>query len=369
MRVKKIFFTSIFIILIAALAFMIYSFNSSSNLGLQAVAHAPISIRESDKIFFYKGGFAVSGEYTNFFDGEGDQSESPFKFQDENQENFVITAMTSNYIMLNGNTIYEINDMSLSQVYSLGSLAIGMKEFDEYLLIIWENENGLKLNYLDVENGTLSEFGFDQSFYYMDAHSHKADSLLSVLTLDIDGFFPSSKILHYDKSLALYGITTVTDQVFYRIFRYPSSFLLIGNQELVCYNMEGELKWEVENKSVRGFQVAENNKGLLVYLGSSIKTDHKDEKFNGLYIDGNGESSNVQLPTQLSKLSPYKDGFLGLQYGKKLLTFNREGKIQEEYFIDDDIKDIVWNPHHPNSFFVTRQDNTLQIYSTKQEEK
>ena len=35
--------------------------------------------------------------------------------------------------------------------------------------------------------------------------------------------------------------------------------------------MEGELKWEVENKSVRGFQVAENNKGLLVYLGSSIK--------------------------------------------------------------------------------------------------
>ena len=361
--------TTFFIFMTVVISIAVYNYSSTKDLELYALTHSPVSIQEGDRLFFYEEGFAIVGEYTNFFDNNGQPSVFPYDFGGTVEQDFTITAVTNNFMLINGDTVYKIDNKSLEKLYTLDTPAIGMKEYGNYLLLSIEDQgNIVSPNFLAIESGILSDMGLDDNLYYLDADYDPSDSSLSVLTIDIGGSYPSSKILHYDENLSLYGFTSAVDQVFYRIFKFPSIAILIGNRKLVCYNIEGNVEWEIENNSINDFQAVRNDLGLLVYFNQKIKWEEQEENFNGIYLNNKGDKKYINLPPQLTNIVPLKDRFLALQYGKNLLIFDSEGRVEKEFLVDEDIKTILTSSYQPDRFFIIKQNGTLQIYSTKWEE-
>ncbi len=365
MRLKRTLTTSLFILVSILIAVMIYFYKPLKDSILYPLIHTPIVLNNEDKLLFYKGGFAITGESTRFFNENGEQIPCPFSFEDDNNQNFTINDITDNYLLINGVDIYKLDNKNMSKVFTLESPALSIEEFEDYLLLTLENQNNtLEINFLNLENNTLSDLGFEESLYYFDLDKDHVNSTLSIIALDLTGHYPSSKILHYDHNLSLFGVTSSTDQVFYRIFRFPAFAVLVGNHKLICYNIDGDIEWIVENNRMTGFQAIRNKSDLLISLGSNIQTDQQGESFNGIYLNKDGDRQNITLPTQLSLMSPYKDRFIGLQYGKNILIVNKDGKVDKQYILDKAVKEVFWTPYQPDHFFVLNLDDTLQIYST-----
>lgn len=370
MKLKKILVTLVFILAVIAFVFMIHKHSLLNRLTLQPIGHPSIVLNEDDKLFFFEGGFAISGQnLTTFFNTEGFPVEMPFNLEDELNQNFTITDMTSNFVLINNNSIYKKNGANLLPIYSLDYSAIKIIEYGKYLLILEDlPDEGVEVKILNIENGNLTDLDFDENFYFMDLDSTSDDSSLSILTLDINGTFPSSKVLHYDHNLSLFAINTNIDKFYYKIFRLPSFSILIGNRELVCYNVEGEEIWKLENNLIDNFQVVRNDSEALIYLDGNLGKV-QEQPYNGVYIDQKGERHNIKFPSNLTNICLYKNNkFLGLQHGKKLLIFDKKGNVELELYIEEDIKSIFWNHHHPNNFFIVNLDGELKIYSIEQED-
>jgi hypothetical protein len=76
----------------------------------------------------------------------------------------------------------------------------------------------------------------------------------------------------------------------------------------------------------------------------------------------------ITLPINLTSICRYKDKFAGIQYGKKLLIFDQDGNVEEEYPIDKDATRVLWNPYDDSRFLIVHQDDTLQFYGIEQED-
>lgn len=369
MKLKKFLVTLVFFLAVIALVFMIHKHGILNRLHLNAIDHPSIVLNEDDKLFFYQGGFAISGQYINFYNNQGIPVEMPFSFEDEYNENFTITDMTSNFMLINNNAIYKINGTNLYHIYSLDFPAIKIMEYGKYLLIIADlPDKGLEVKVLNSESSNLIELGFDEDFYFMDFDFSPHDFSISILTLDLNGSFPSSKVFHYDENLSLFGINTAINKFYYKIFRLPAFSILIGNRELVCYNVEGEEVWSLENNLMDNFQLVRNDSEILIYLDGNLGK-FQGQNYNGVYIDEEGERQDIKYPSNLTNISLYKDGkFFGLQHGKKLLIFDKKGEVELEFYIDEDVKNIFWNHHHPDNFFIINLDDELRIYSIEQED-
>lgn len=317
---------------------MLHKHSILNRLHLHAIDHPSIVVKEGDQLFFYDNGFAISGQYLNFYNIQGLPVEMPFNFEDEFNGSFTITDMTSNFMLINNSSIYKMNGSNLHHIYSLDLSAIKIMEYGKYLLIIIGlPDEGLGVKVLDIENGNLMDMGFDENFYFMDLDSTPDDSNLSILTLDVNSTFPSSKVLHYDENLSLFGVNTSTDKFYYKIYRLPSFSILIGNRELVCYNVEGDVEWSLDNNLMDNFQVVRNDSEILIYLNGNLGVS-QDEKYNGVYIDGEGERYDIEFPSNLTNISLYKDGNFWITAWKKLLVFDKKGNIELEFYIEEDIK-------------------------------
>lgn len=371
MKVKKILALAFFLLVILAFVFIFYKHNLLDKLTLQVIDHEPIAFNETDNIFFYKDGFAISGQYINFYNSQGQQVDMPFQFDEDLGQDLIINNMTSNYMLINNNAIYKIQGMNLNLFYNTDIPVISITEYGKYLLMVVNiPDEGLGLKVLDLDYGSITDLGFDHNYYFMDLdHTSITDTFLSVLTLDVNGSFPSSKVFHYDENLSLFGVNTGLDEFFYNIFRLPSCSILIGNRRLVCYNVEGEEEWNIENKLTKNFQVVKNDTGVLIYLDQNLSETLQEEYYNGVYINNKGERQNIKLPSQLTNISSYNENkYFGLQHGKVIMIFDRNGNVEHEFFIDEDIKDIYWNQHHPDCFFIINFDDQLKLYSIERED-
>ncbi len=370
MKLRRFLVTIFSIIVVIVFVFIIHRHTSLNRVYLHGIDHPPIAFSENDNLFIYKDFFAISGQSLNFYNNRGQQIDMPFDFVDEFNQSFTITDMTSNYILINSRFIYKVHDSKLHHIYSLDSTAVKIMEYGEYLLILVDiPDEGLRVQVLDIKNENLTNLGFDDNFYYLDSDSSSDDSNLSILALDVNGTFPSSKVLHYDENLSLFGVNTTIDKFYYRVFRLPSFSILVGNRELVCYNVEGDFEWSIENNGMNNFQIVQNNSEILIYLDRNLAKSLDEDYYNGVYIDKDGQRHNIKFPSGLTNISLYKDDkFFGLQHGNKLLIFDKKGNIVLEFYIEEDVKSIFWNQYDPNNFFIITIDGKLQIYSIERED-
>lgn len=359
----------IFLIVMFGVGYLIYQHLPSNAWILQPLVHPTIKWQQDNRMIFLKEGIVITGEDTTFYDSNGQIASFPYSFESLENQNYRITDITSGYVLIDKKTIYKIESGNLVHFYDLVYPVVKMEEYPDYLLLIEEDEAGMLVpKFLDVENLMLFDFGFEKDLYFVDTSTPQKDTSLSILTLDVSSPFPSSKVLHYDGKPTLIGVITAIDQVFYNVFRYPQHTILFGNQGIVCYNMENEIEWTIETRYSSDFQIAQNEYGLLVGLDHFVGVDNSTELYNAIFIDKNGGKKGITLPIHLKSISPYKDKFTGIQYGKKLLIFDRDGKIEEEYPIDKDATRVTWNPYDDSKLLILHQDDTLQIYSIEQED-
>lgn len=365
MRTKQAIITLLFFIVAIAAILTIYFLLPPKDLELYPLKHETITMLDEDHLIFFEGGFAVVGEYTSFYDDKGNSIDFPFNYDLSELKDFIITDLTDNYMLVNGVDIYKVEGKSLNKIFTLENSAVCLKEFGKFILLpIKVQDNKLNLKYLNSDDLELLDLGYDSDIYYLDADSDVSHSTLSILTLDASGSFPITKLLHYDSDLSLYGFTSAVDQVFYRIFRFPSNFILIGNQEIVCYNKESDIQWKIPNMNARGIQSVKGNLGLLIYIDQRILDDDGDSHYNGVFINNQGNRTNVNFPSQLTSIIPFGDRFISLQYGKNILILNKDGKVEGESYIGYDIKGLFASPYQTDHFYILKQDGTLQVYST-----
>lgn len=364
---KKGFIFPILLILITMVFFIIaYKNKIFSATSLGPTLHTPINILKDERLFFYREGFAISGVSTQFYDGQGNATTPPLINEGELGS---ITAATSNYMLLNGKTVYKTSSVPFEELYSLNdSIVIGMKEFEGYLLLSIQNQEGnIEPKLFHLKEKVLQELGDLRGLYYIDAGYHEVKDSASILTLDLDAPFPSTKILHYNNKTSLYGVISVADQFSYRIFRLPSNVIVMGNHQLACYNIEGGMEWNLKDSNIHQNKIIEAESELFIYFKHALK-DEDGESFNTAYIDRQGQLHKMKLPSAISAIKTYKKKFVALQHGKNVLIINKNGTIDKNHLIKDVAIDIYWNPYQPDLLYIINRDRQIQIYSTKQEE-
>lgn len=369
MKYKKKVTSILFILAILGIGYMVYRHLPLDPPTLQPLIHPSIKWKEGGRLVFLEEGFAIIDEYAHFYDNAGQTAPIPYEFNKIESGNYNITDLTSGYVLLDSKAIYKVEGKNLIHLYDFNHPIVKMSEYHGYLLLIEENSNGkLVPKFLDTDNLLLLDFGLDENFYCLDMDSSPDDASLSILTLDVSASFPSSKVLHYDDNLALVGVITSIDQFFFNVFRYPQHIVLIGNQGLVCYNMENEIIWSVASRNTSNFQVVENELGLLVYLDQFVKQDDTAAVYNAVLIRDDGSKQDMIIPMQLTSICFFKDKFAAIQYGKKIVVFDQNGKVEWESPIAANATKVSWNPYKDTKLLVVLQDGTLQIYTLKQEE-
>ena len=369
MKYRKKVALVILLIAMLGIGYIVYQYLPTNTYRLQPLVHPTIKWHDDNKVIFLKEGTVITGENAGFYDNNGQIGSFPYKFESIDNQNYSITDITHGYILIDNKTIYKIESGNLVHFYDLTQPVVKMEEYPNYLLLIEEGEAGILIpKFLDVDNLMLFDFGFDKDLYFVDSSRSQEDSSLSILTLDVSAPFPSSKVLHYDGKPTLVGVITAIDKMFYKVFRYPQHTILFGNQGIVCYNMENEMEWGVESRYSSNFQIAQNEYGLLVGLDHFLNVDDSTELYNGIFIGKSGEKKGITLPINLTSICRYKDKFAGIQYGKKLLIFDQDGNVEEEYPIDKDATRVLWNPYDDSRFLIVHQDDTLQFYGIEQED-
>ncbi|NLJ41301.1 MAG: hypothetical protein GX352_06815 [Clostridiales bacterium] len=370
MKPIKIIIALLLIIGALVITFLIFDLKTPKKANLSPIQHPPIDLSEDDSIIFYEGGFTIVGKEATYFSDEGLRTYFPFSGQGIDGQHFNITDITVNFMLVNGRDIYKVEGNSLKRIYVLEAPAIAIKEFGDYLILYIDNNDGeIVLQYLDIENTTLSDLALDNDFVFLDLSCSEDNTGLSVLTLDVSGSYPSSKVLHYDKKISLQGFLSLKDQLLYRIYRLSDDFLLVGNHDLVCYNKEGDIKWAAQNKGTGSICVIPNNSELLVYFEYGYKADGDRDQGNGIFIDDQGNYRFIQMPAQLTNILPYNKNFIAIGYGNRIIVLDKNGKVKKEYSVEIEIKDLYVNPFKNDYIYIVDNKNILQVFSLKTEHK
>ncbi|HZJ83491.1 MAG TPA: hypothetical protein VFD57_06755 [Clostridia bacterium] len=368
MRGKKILISLFTVIAMIFIVILIYTNSYSNKLELYSLPHPAIDFEQGDKIIFHDYGFAITGEHTRYYDLKGIETSCPFRIDGVTPDGIKVDAITDNHMLLNGSIVYRVNQSDLQELFEIDSPIIGIDEFDDQIFLIVKDEDEfLQLKCYDEESDELHDFELGESLHYIDFTYDDLDSSLSILALDINAPFPSSKILNYNEDFLLQGVISTIDEILYKAFRSPTEVLLFGTNRLICYNIEGDIQWEIESNSINDYQAVESDSQLLIYFDTLIRGYEEQPPFNTIAFSKKGELVMGNLPSHLSKVIPYKDKFIAQQHGKRLLVINKDFKSEQEYYIDY-MEDMHWNERFPDNFYIVKQEGTLEVYSIKQED-
>jgi len=371
MKKNRFYRITIFTITIVIVYFLYKYYSTDSSESMSHLPHAPITVNENERIHFYSDGFAVSGSFTRFYDHDGTPIASPFSNEISPTTQYKINMSTSNFMLVDEKAIYKTSVTPFEKIYELNeAVGYGIREFADYILILVKDESNIIIPKIyDLQNNVLSDFNELNSLYYMDSDYEAESKSLSVLALSLDASFPSSKVFNYmSGGNTLYSVVSVDNQSFFRLLRLPSNVILVGTHEIICYNIDGSIQWSIKNKNIKNCTIMEVDDGFVIYFLFKIDNNDDGVFFNALSISSDGSYKKLNFPLNLVNLQPYGKGYIGLRYGRNIIVLDKDGTIQQEYHVSEDIISLYCNEHYEKNIYLLDRDNQLHIYSTKRED-
>jgi hypothetical protein len=372
-RMRNIMVTVLLTGIVAALYFL---YPHITNFGkpdlVPAFSADPISFTQEEQLHFFPEGLILCGAPSRFYSWDGADIQPPFRQDDLSSEggSIIIVAQTENYIATSNGRIYNTETVPFALVYENKDIKLwDMKEYADFLLLMILNDDSVAEPFILVNNSDflISLDGTGES-KYISADSYKATKELSLLTVSLDSPVPMSRVFHYVNRNELHGVLSLEDTFVYNVFRLKSYVILIGINDIVCYNIDGKLQWSLENKSNGQFEAIPGDNGLLLYFPDLARLGK--EEGNTLSIHSDGDYSVEKFPKYLSSLRAYRNGYIGLEYKNTLVFMSKSGREVKKQKLPEPVNLLLANPYQTESIYVRTDSNTLQLYTTeKQEEK
>lgn len=325
---------------------------------------APIQLEQGAHVHFFKNGFAVSGTNTKFFTYDGNEMSLPFKPEDIAfvGNSPVINQSTPQYALINNKFVYDTTQVPFKLVYSIeeGSEGFDIRELGDALLVVSKTQDNL-LKPMLIGNGdiyTINLEGMGNSLY-LDASYDPITKDFSVLALAVDTPYPSTRVFNFINGNSPQGMLSLNDLMFYKIYRTQKSVVLVGIHQLMCYNIDGSIKWSINapNCYIHHYVPLGNN--LMLYFPKT--------RFNGantVYIRSNGEKELLELPYGLTDIQPYKEQqLIALDKNADLVVIGKNGSAVKTYALDIHPIKVYWSSFAPDRFYVLSRDNMLYIYT------
>ena len=371
MKRKKRFVPILTFLLIAAAIFFIYTHYTDYNTTdiYPVFSENTIAFSKDEDLHFFSEGWIVCGKPSRFYYWDQSEMLPPFSQNDLSAENgsINIIAQSNNYIVTENNRIYSTDTVPFKLVYENHDARLwDIKEYSDYLMLMIREENDVVKPYVLVNgsNFLINMDGTGES-KYISVDSY--DKNVSLLTLSLNSPFPVTRVFHYINRNELYGVLTLENQFIYDILRLKNSIILIGINDILCYNIEGELQWSIKHETNGNFEVIPLSEEFLVYFPEKAKLD--DKKGNALFIDSKGYTIEM-LPKYLTSIKALKNGFAALEYGNTLVFMNKSGKAVNRQKLQEPAAELYTCSFRPDNIYVRTRSNTLQLYTThKQEEE
>lgn len=331
---------------------------------------SPIQLNDNSQIHFFKSGFAVSDHNTRFYSFDGKEISLPFTPQDMEflGSSPVVTRSTPKYFLVNDRFIYNTSNTPFAMVYEIGTEYEGwdMRELDNMLLLVVKTTDN-RLKPLLFRKGDSYAVNLDiiEYSHYLDASYYPSTEGLSVLTLVIDTPYPSTRVFHFASGSSPYGILSLNNNIFYKLYRTENTIVLVGIHQLMCYNIDGSFKWSINSPNCYIHQYVNLNNSLLLYFPET-----RINKANTLYVYDNGEKNLLEFPYGLTSLQAFKNQqLIALNKNNELVIINKNGNIVKRYALDIYPTKVYWTPFALNYVYIIDSNNLLHIYALSKSNK
>ncbi|MCM8901664.1 hypothetical protein KVG29_10580 [Caldicoprobacter algeriensis] len=339
-------------------------FYKYENLQSSNLLNEPIQVEQKAHVHFFKSGFAVSGTNTKFYTYDGKEMSLPFKPEDIALvgNSPVINQSTSQHVLINNRFVYDTTHTPFKLAYTIeeGSEGFAIRELGDMLLVILKTQDNL-LKPVLIEKGdiyTINLEGMDHS-HYLDASYDPVTKGFSVLTLATDTPYPSTRVFNFINGNSPQGMLSLNDSMFYKIYRTQKNVVLVGIHQLICYNIDGSIKWSINAPNCYIHQYVHLGNDLLLYFPKA-----SFNRANTVYVHSNGEKELLELPYGLTDMQPYKDQqLIALNKNGDLVVIGKSGNTVRTYTLDVHPVKVYWSSFAPDRFYVLSRDNMLHIYA------
>jgi hypothetical protein len=365
-RKTKLILTTLLIITIAMVYFLISTFNNQSEV-YPVLSAEPITIESQEELHFFSDGWIICGSPSRFYHWDKTSMDPPFSQDDLAVENnrIHIKVRTENHIVTENNRIYNTETVPFTLVYENEDFPVwDLKEYSDFLLVLILDENDVAQPYILADNSNfLVSLDGVGDMKYISADSYNKD--LSLLTISINSPVPMSRIFHYKNHDELYGVLSLDNQLIYNIYRLKNVAVLMGIKDLMCYNMEGDLIWSLPHDSEGQFDIIYGPDDLLLYFPE--KNQIGDKQGNTVIIRENGYEVKV-FPKYLSNMKAYNKGYIALESDHSIVMLNQQGKITNKHRLEDPVHWLAFDPRQPKTLFARTKENILQLYTSEKQE-
>ena len=322
----------------------------------------PIQLDDNAKMHFFRNGFAVTSGDTKFFTYDGAEMSLPFAQQD--LENMgvqpIINMSTDNYVLVNNRYIYSTSKIPFELVYEIPEEFDGwdIKELDDMLLFVLKDSNNqLKPQLLKKGDYIPADLSGMEHSSFLDASYGYSNKLISILTIATDTPNPSTRVFYFADGNSPFGVLSLDDAAFYKIYNVQNRIALIGIHQIMCYNIDGSLMWSLHGPNSYIHQHAGINSELLLYFNKA-----RFNKANAVYINENGDMETMVFPSGLTSIQAYKDGYILALDKRNIAVISRKGSIDRRYALNISPTRLYWTPFSPNNMYVIDRNNLLHTY-------
>ncbi|HZK34321.1 MAG TPA: hypothetical protein VFD33_03290 [Bacillota bacterium] len=365
------------VLLVAALATASYFLLDHFNL-LNSKELTPLYMSQSipfgkdEDIHFYKNGFIITGEGSRYYNGQGLKANNPFSQDDQmaGNDHISIKFAVGNYICTESDIIYDTTLVPFKPVFeNTDNLSIyDMKEGQDFLvLLIEESENIVQPRVLINNTDFLLSYDGRGDSRYLSSSIYRDSKDLSILSISLDTPTPITRIFNYTNRNEAYGAITVEDQLLYDIYRIKSHVILIGTDTIICYNINGQKVWTVDNPSKASYEVVYSGGDLLLYFNDLVRQE--DRGGNTIRVNGEGDFEFMDLPKYLSNINPYNNEYIAAELGNTLVFFDGRGQAKKRYRMEGLVRELYVSEYHEDMFYIKTQENTLAIYTNQRKDE
>ena len=319
-----------------------------------------INLQDGQGIHLSRFGWMRTGLNPLFYDWYGNNIEPDQSVQS------VISA-TEHYFAADGGRIFGTKSLPFDLIYENDGLSIaGLYEFEGFLLVLARDidaEHPAKPYLLMEDSSFLLPLDGLGSTHFLSADAQMGSREFSLLAFSFDTPAVTSRIFHYDSFQRHHGLISLDAMLIVDLYRIQDYIILVGNDRVLCYNMNGILNWEIRLQKQLTPTVIKGADQVLLYYREPLSREDRDS--NVIRIQGGSEPTLLDFPMNLSHMQLYKRGYMGIEYNHTLVFLDRQGRVTGRQPLEEAVRWAGWSEHQPELVFVITTDHTLKVYTTR----